>query len=194
MSAAMQAQSQSRQRDFSPPPITKPEHTGLSMLWLQDLALKVLYFQGYLSGFQLAEYIALPFAGIAEYILENLKREKFVEVKSSQMGLGEGAYVYGITSAGIARAREALERSQYAGPAPVPLEYYNQSILRQGRSRMAVTNRAMRRALQELTLSERTFHQIGPAVNSGTSIFMYGPPGNGENFHRPCYWQNGFCG
>jgi len=96
------------------------------------------------------------------------------------MGLGEGAYLYAITGAGIARAREALDRSQYAGPAPVPLEMYNESVRRQSRTRMHVTSRVMRQILSHLTLSEKTFHQLGPAVNSGTSIFIYGPPGNGK--------------
>jgi len=165
---------------FVPPPITKIEDTGLPQLWLQDLALKILYFRGYLNGFQLAEAIALPFAGLVEHIADNLKREKYVEVKSSQMGIGEGAYLYAITDAGIARAREAIERSQYAGPAPVPIEDYNAAILRQARGRTIVTSRVMRQALSELLLDEKTFHQIGPAVNSGASIFLYGPPGNGK--------------
>lgn len=165
---------------FVPPPVTKIEDTGLSVLWLQDLALKILYFGGYLNGFQVSERIALPFAGIVEHVLENLKREKFVEVKTQMGGLGEGAYQYAITGAGIARAREALERSQYAGPAPVPIEEYNQSVLRQSRGRTTVTQRAMRQALADIVLSTKTFHQIGPAVNSGTSMFLYGPPGNGK--------------
>lgn len=166
---------------FHPQPITKIEDTGLSILWLQDLALKLLYFQGYLTGFKMAEEIALPFAGIVDLVLEALKREKFVEVKSSQqLGLGEGSYIYAITGAGIARAREALERSQYAGPAPVPLKDYNMSILRQSRGHTSVTNRLLRQALSSLVLSERSFQRIGPAINSGTSIFLYGPPGNGK--------------
>jgi MoxR-like ATPase len=165
---------------FYPPPITKPEDTGLSLLWLQDLALKIFYFQGYLSGFKAAEEIALPFAGIMDQILETLKREKLIEVKSSQMGLGEGAYQYAITGAGIVRAREALERSQYAGPAPVPIEVYNESIRRQSRGRVAITSRTMRQILSHLVLSEDTFQRLGPALNSGTSIFLYGPPGNGK--------------
>lgn len=166
---------------YTPPPISRIEDTGLSFLWLQDLALKILYFQGYLSGFKISEEIALPFAGLTNKILEALKREKFVEVKSSkQMGLGEGSYLYAITGAGIARAREALERSQYAGPAPVPLKNYNETILRQSRGRTTVVNRALQQALSHLVLSEKLFQRIGPAINSGTSIFMYGPPGNGK--------------
>jgi predicted ATPase with chaperone activity len=165
---------------FLPPPITRLEDTGLSFLWVQDLALKILYFQGYLSGFRVAEEIALPFAGVTDQVLESLKREKLVEVKSSSMGLGEGSYQYAITGAGIDRAREALERSQYAGPAPVPIEAYTESIRRQSRQRMVITSRTMRQILNQLVLTEVTFQKLGPALNSGTSIFLYGPPGNGK--------------
>jgi predicted ATPase with chaperone activity len=165
---------------FVPAALTNIEDSGLTTLWIQDLALKIIYFGGYLNGFQIAERIALPFTGIVDHILDNLKREKFVEVRSQMGGLGEGAYQYAITHAGILRAREALDRSQYAGPAPVPIETYNQAILRQSRGRTTVTQRAMRQALSGLVLSRKTFHQIGPAVNSGTSMFLYGPPGNGK--------------
>jgi len=168
------------QSSFVPSALTNIEDSGLTTLWIQDLALKIIYFGGYLNGFQVAERIALPFTGIVDQILENLKREKFVEIRSQMGGLGEGAYQYAITGAGILRAREALERSQYAGPAPVPIEAYNQAILRQSRGRTTVTQRVMRQALSGLVLSRKTFHQIGPAVNSGTSMFLYGPPGNGK--------------
>ena len=165
---------------FLPPQVTSVEDTGLNPLWLQDLVLKVLYFRGYLSGFKIAEEITLPFAGVTDQILVALKADKLIEVKSSQGGLGEGAYTYGITGAGIQRAREALERSQYAGPAPVPFEVYNESIRRQKSGRMTVTTRTMRQILSQLVISETTFQRLGPALNSGTSIFMYGPPGNGK--------------
>ncbi len=165
---------------FTPPILENIEDTGLSTLWLQDLALKVLYFQGYLTGFKIAEEMALPFTGIVDQILENLKRDKFVEVKASQMGLGEGAYLYAITGAGSDRAREAIERSQYAGPAPVQIQEYNESVMRQAQGRPTVSSRMIHQGLSHLVLPESTFQRIGPAVNSGTSIFMYGPPGNGK--------------
>lgn len=167
-------------RGFIPPPITRIEDTGLSPLWLQDLILKIMYFQGYLSGFKIAEAVALPFAGVASHLLDTLKREKLIEVKSSQMGLGEGAYTYAITGAGIDRAREALERSQYAGPAPVPLADYINAIRKQNRGRPTVNHRSLRQVLSQLVLNDSIIERVGPAVNSGTSIFMYGPPGNGK--------------
>jgi hypothetical protein len=166
---------------FMPAPLMRIEDTGLSGLWLLDLTLKVLYFQGYITGFKVAEEIALPFAGIVDQILEVLKREKLVEVKSAQnIGLGEGSYVYGITGLGITRAREALERSQYAGPAPVPLQAYYQSIIAQSRGRLSVSLTDLKQALSHLVVTDKMYERIGPAVNSGTSIFLYGPPGNGK--------------
>lgn len=166
---------------FSPPQINSVEDTGLSPLWLQDLILKVLYFRGYLTGFKIAEEIALPLAGVTDQLLTALKTEKFIEVKSSQGGgLGDGAYTYGITNAGVDRAREAMDRSQYAGPAPIPFEVYNESIRRQKSGRLTVTARSMRQLLSQLVISEDSFQRLGPALNSGTSIFMYGPPGNGK--------------
>jgi len=165
---------------FAPPQINNIEDTKLSALWLQDLTLKVLYSHGYMTGFRIAETITLPFAGVTDQLLTTLKQEKLIEVKSSQGGLGEGAYTYGITGAGNLRAREALERSQYAGPAPVQFEVYNEAIRRQKSGRLTVTTRTMRQILSQLVISESTFQRLGPALNSGTSVFLYGPPGNGK--------------
>lgn len=165
---------------FGPPPINQISDTGLTRLWLQDLALKILYFQGYLTGYELADKISLPYTSIVDKIVDSLKREKFIEVKASTMGLGEGSYQYGITQAGINRAREALERSQYADAAPVPLEDYNNAIRRQSLGKLNVSPRALRSYLSELILSEDIINRVGPAINSGTSVFIYGPPGNGK--------------
>ena len=99
------ARTRSPNSKFSPPPITQISDTGLSKLWLQDLALKILYFQGYLTGYEIAESVSLPFTSIVDKIVDSLKKEKHIEVKGSSMGLGEGSYQYGITEAGIKRAR-----------------------------------------------------------------------------------------
>lgn len=167
-------------KPFGPPPITQISDTGLSKLWLQDLALKIFYFQGYLTGYEIAEKISLPYTAIVDKIVDSLKREKFIEVKASTMGLGEGSYQYGITQAGIKRAREALDRSQYAAQAPVPLADYNKAIMRQSLGKLNVSPRALRSYLADLTLSEDIINRVGPAINSGTSVFIYGPPGNGK--------------
>lgn len=163
---------------WQPRAINSIEDTGLNQLAVAELVLKVLYFSGYMSGFQIAEYVKLPFNGVVDDIMDLLKREQWVEVKGSG-GFGEGTYQYVITGGGIAKAREALERSQYAGPAPVPLNVYYRAIREQHR-RTLVTADMMHTALSHLVISKRVFDKVGPAVNSGRSIFLYGPPGNGK--------------
>jgi hypothetical protein len=164
--------------NWLPPPISTIDDTGLNTIQLSELVLKVLYFSGFLSGYRIAEIIRLPFTGIVDQIMEFLKREQAVEVKGSG-GFGEGAYQYVITGTGISKAREALERSQYAGPAPVPLNVYQKAIYEQHR-RTLVNPEIMNTALVNLILNRKLFDKIGPAVNSGRSIFLYGPPGNGK--------------
>lgn len=166
---------------FVPPPVIKLDDIGLSQYYLVDLALKILYNSGTFTGFQLAEKMALPFTGIVDLgVLEYLKKEKLVEVRSSSGGFSEGAYVYVITSAGIARAREAMDRNQYAGPTPVPINVYNAAMRKQSAKRQVVHQRVMRAAMAAYVINDKTFSKIGPAVNAGTSLFLYGPPGNGK--------------
>jgi hypothetical protein len=163
---------------WQPRPVTSVADTGLNQLALAELLLKVLYFSGFKTGYQLAETVKLPFNGVVDGLMEMLKREQWVEVKG-QGGFGEGAYQYTITGGGIVKAREALDRSQYAGPAPVPLDIYYKAIREQHR-RTLVTADMMSGTLSQLVLSKKVFDKIGPAVNSGRSIFLYGPPGNGK--------------
>ncbi len=166
---------------FQPKPVTSIDQTGLGILWLQDLTLKTLYYSGVMTGFTIAESLCLPFSGVTDQILLELKKEKYVEVRSSQqMGVGEGAFIYAITEAGSLRAKEAIERCQYVGPAPVTLKEYIEACTKQTRGHFSVTNRVMRQILSHLVLSDKTFQKIGPAVNSGLPIFLYGPSGNGK--------------
>lgn len=164
---------------WTPPEIRSVEDTGLGMGLLADLILKVMYFEGYISGYEIAETVRLPFAGVIDQVLEFLKREQLCEVKGTG-GFGEASYQYAITDKGSEKAREALERTQYVGPAPVPLRAYTEAMKHQGLKRVAVHQRMLRQALAHLVINERTFNQIGPAVNSGRSIFLFGPPGNGK--------------
>jgi len=155
------------------------EETGLNLGFLTDLALKVMYFEGYISGYELAERMKLPYAGVVDQVLEFLKREKLCEVKGAG-GFAEAAYEYAIADKGRLMAREALDRSHYAGPAPVTLEDYTEAIRQQPLGQVVVHQRTMRQALSHLVVNEETFAQLGPAVNSARSIFLFGPPGNGK--------------
>jgi predicted ATPase with chaperone activity len=165
---------------FEPSAPRSLEETGLHLLFLADLALKILYNTGSLTGLQMADRLKLPFNGCVDQVMEHLKRELMVEVRGGGGGFGEQGYQYTIAAKGREKAHEALDRSQYAGPAPVPLVRYIEAMHRQSLKSFRVTQQEMRRALNHMVLNDRVMSQIGPAVNSGRSIFLYGPPGDGK--------------
>lgn len=165
--------------DWAPAPIQSLEETGLSVIFVEELALKFLYNQGELTGHEIASLMHLPFQAVVSPIMDSLKREQMCEVKGAG-GLGAASYRYNITGKGITRAREQMERSTYTGPAPVPWDDYVQAISAQGGKQLQVNPTVMKQALSHLVLEESVFSKIGPAVNSGKSIFLYGPPGNGK--------------
>lgn len=168
-----------RSTGWRPKAIQSMEDTGLTHGFLADMAIKIMYFRGQVTGYEIAEQLRLPYQTVMNAIMEFLKREQMCEVKGSG-GLGAGSYQYVITSKGAARAREQLERTTYMGVAPVPWEEYVAAIRVQGPGRLTVNQRMMRQSLAHLVLEENVFRKIGPAVNSGRSIFLYGPPGNGK--------------
>jgi hypothetical protein len=164
---------------FEPPMPKSVEETGLTLGFLADLAIKIMYFEGYISGYEIADAMKLPYSGVVDEVLEFLKREQFCEVKGAG-GLGESGYQYVISLKGSDKAREVLDRGQYVGPSPVPLEAYTDACHRQPLQKVAIHERVVRQALSHLVLHERIYSQVGPAVNSGRSVFLYGPPGNGK--------------
>jgi predicted ATPase with chaperone activity len=170
---------------WQPPIIDSLEQTGLDAGFLQDLVLKVMYFRGQITGHEIADQLCLPFQAVLAPIMDFIKREQMCEVKGSG-GLGTGSYQYLITAKGAARAREQLERTTYAGAAPVPWEDYVKAMKAQGRKKMKVTPRMMKKALVDLVMEDEVFDKIGPAVNSGKSIFLYGAPGNGKTTIAEC--------
>ena len=155
------------------------EETGLNDGFIADLVLKIIYIRGQITANEICGNIKLPFSNLIEPVLDYLKREEMVGVIGSR-GIGERAFQYAIAPKGIDRVREALARSQYAGPAPVPITMWAERVRAQSIARNIVRPEDVRIALSELVLSPRTFRKIGPAVNSGRSMFVYGPPGNGK--------------
>ena len=95
--------------------------------------------------------------------------------------LGAPSYRYRITDAGRTRAALFLERNQYVGALPVPLAHY-QAYMRKfaAEATLLATRPAVRAAFSKLVLSDRVLDQLGPAIASKHSLFIYGPPGNGK--------------
>ena len=165
---------------FSLPSIKSVADTGLPEFWLQDHILKVLFFRGAVSGTDIANAIALPFVGVTEVLLSQLKSEKMVEVKAGASGYSTRSYQYAITQIGGERARNEILRNSYAGPTPVSLQAYNEAIKKQSASNRVIVESDINSMVEDLVLAPETVAKLGPAANSGSSIFLYGPPGNGK--------------
>ena len=125
------------------------------------------------------QLLCLPFKVIRES-LKFLKDEKCLQVDGGDL-VGEVSYKFSLTDLGRKRAQDAHEQCAYVGPPPVPLEDYVEQCYRQAVTGSAVLPRSPARPRSaHLVLKEDMFNAIGPAIISGRSVFIYGPPGNGK--------------
>jgi predicted ATPase with chaperone activity len=159
-------------------PITL-EEAGLTVDLVLQLALKTLHSSGELTGTEIARRLGLPFSAI-EPAIDPLVAQHHCEIAGGSM-IGRSSYRYRITDAGRTRAALFLENNHYIGFAPVPLEQYCRYMraFHQAAPHGA-TRQQVREAFSPLIISDRVLDQLGPAINAGHSMFVYGPPGNGK--------------
>jgi predicted ATPase with chaperone activity len=163
---------------FVPQP-QKLEETGLEFSMVLDLVIKAIYFAGRPAARQIGAQLALSFPVVDE-VLAFLKREQLAEVVGSA-GMGEQLYQYSLSGKGLEKAEEALSRNQYIGPAPVPFDAYLDVLARQAVKSVRVSPESVEGALSHLVLDEQVAAALGPAVNSGRSMLLYGGSGNGKS-------------
>ena len=161
---------------LSPP--REVEALGVPTNLIVDLIYRLLFREGEVSVSRFTDVIRLH-AQPLDTILSRLKQEHMVEI-SNTGALGRFSYTYRLTDEGTRRAREAMERSHYVGPAPVSLESYRKGVRAQTEKVARIKPSEVKRALRHLILPDNFHRRIGPAVNAGTSLFLYGPPGNGK--------------
>jgi predicted ATPase with chaperone activity len=154
--------------------------TGLPQSCIEQLIFNTLYSRGELSGRQVADILGLSFS-VIEPMMEELKVRQFFEVKRS-LGYGLISSVFTLSESGRKRARECYENNQYVGPAPVPAAQYLSAVEAQRPPRGWLSRETLAKAYRHMVMGPRTLSQIGPAVNSGKSLLMYGQPGNGKTF------------
>ncbi|MEM7422180.1 MAG: AAA family ATPase [Pseudomonadota bacterium] len=156
------------------------KETGLSPAFLLDLFIKTVYLHRFETGTDVAKAMRLS-PVIIDQLIESAKQNALVELLG-QIGASMSAELrYQLTTKGREWATRALQQSSWTGPAPVPLEQFTPQVLEQTISNEQLTEPALRRVFSNMTLPESLMHQIGPAVNSGASILLYGPPGNGKS-------------
>jgi predicted ATPase with chaperone activity len=162
---------------YRPSEPTSLQETGLPVSLIEALLIKRLAVVGMSSGRQLANDLCLPFA-----VLEMM----FQQLRSRQMIVHQGSaplndYSYALTEQGRDRAAVARQACSYVGPAPVPLMDYVLSAEAQTIRAESPKRSDLRNAFRDISINESLFESLGPAINSGAGLFLYGEPGNGKS-------------
>jgi predicted ATPase with chaperone activity len=160
---------------FPKPPQTVAE-AALPQTLAEALLFKALLAGGNMTSREVARATALPGKPVLD-MLAALKMRQLVHYKDSA---SMGDFEYALTEAGRDRARAYMKQCAYVGPAPVTLESYIDSVKAQALSLVRAKQADLRRAFGDLLLDEGMFRRLGPAINSGRGLFLYGRSGNGK--------------
>lgn len=165
----------------APPPVKTLQATGLSNVMMRDILIKTIYRMSLSKITDIARNICLPIPQTIE-LVDMARSAKLLEATATITGdMQKSEANFQLSEAGKARALDALQQSEYYGAMPVPLSQFSDQIQRQSIRNIRVTRRELKVAMGDLILPPTLMDDLGPAVSSGRSILMYGPPGNGKS-------------
>jgi hypothetical protein len=151
-------------------------HAGLSESIVEEIVARLLLSRGETTGRGIADHIKLPFR-LIEPVLGRMKMQQLT-VYAGSTAMND--YYHILTDAGRDRARRHLLKTTYFGAAPVPIEHYIQSVQLQSIEAQQPTRDDLKRAFADLLVPDSLLARLGPAINSGRGMFLYGYPGNGK--------------
>ncbi|MFL6280225.1 MAG: ATP-binding protein [Vicinamibacterales bacterium] len=160
-----------------PAPPNSIEETGLHPDTLAQLLLKTLI-AGEANGTGLADRLRVPYS-VLDALIQHARVEKLVEVRGTS-GAGSAGFRYILTDLGRDRAGQFVDICRYIGPAPVPLAQYNAYVRAGMEARPYLDRTSLAAGFEHLVVNNEMLDQLGPAVNSGKALFLYGAPGNGK--------------
>jgi len=154
--------------------------TGLPLVMIREILLKTIFRMSLTHVSDMARVICLPTL-LTQEMIDLLRRDKLLEATGTVRSDSGSEMGYQLTDQGRARALEALQQTEYYGPLPVPLGQYSEQVERQSVREVQIGRDQLTAAMGELVLPRNLLDHLGPAVNSGRSILLYGPPGNGKS-------------
>jgi hypothetical protein len=164
-----------------PPPSPRSlADTGLSIIMMRDILLKSMFRTNQDQVSNLSKVICLPVPLVQE-LVDLARTQKLVTATGTMHATAGNEMGYELTDAGKARALDALSQSEYYGAMPVPLEQYTVQIKRQSVRDIRLNKEQLLSGMGHLILPPDLIDNLGPAVTSGRSILLYGPPGNGKS-------------
>ena len=152
------------------------QEAGVSEALVEELVMRYLLGRGEATGRNIAEQVKLPFR-LIEPMLNRLKFEQLTAYRGAN---SVNDYTHTLTDAGRDRARRYNQISTYYGATPVPLEAYCQAVKLQSVEGQTPRREQLLEAFKDLLIDTRMLTKLGPAVNSGRGMFLYGYPGNGK--------------
>ncbi|ADG69165.1 AAA ATPase [Planctopirus limnophila DSM 3776] len=164
------------ENEYFPPEPTTLYETRLTEDEVERLILKFLLAKGSSTGRQVAGQLKLPFA-LIEPIVKGLKQDTLLAYRNTAE---MGDYEYCITDVGRERARRFMEECTYFGAAPVSLRDYLHAMEAQSITRHYATEESLKTAFKDLLINPSLLERLGPAINSGRGMFLFGEPGNGK--------------
>ena len=153
--------------------------TGISTNSLLGLLLKAMYVRGIELGTELADELKIS-VSIIQDLLDEARSRKLLETRGSEGGSIKTEIRYGLTLKGQDWATQALELSQYVGPAPVSLPDFHAQVKKQPILGEHVEHSALVEGLSEFVVPESLVRRLGQALNSARTLLLYGAPGNGK--------------
>ena len=165
---------------LDPPAPKSLVETGLPMVVMRDILLKTMFRRNIEEVTEMSKVICLP-VPVMQELVDLARTQKLVEATGTLHANSGGEMGYQLSDAGKARALDAVAQSEYYGAMPVPLEVYQQQVKRQSIRNIQITRQQLTGAMGHLVLPPDLLSDLGPAVSSGRSILMYGPPGNGKS-------------
>ncbi|MFQ5463190.1 MAG: AAA family ATPase [Phycisphaerae bacterium] len=161
---------------FFPAPVETLAEAGLDETYVEALILKHLLATGSNTGRGVATDLCLPGRLVVE-LLTAFKNRQLVVYKG-QTSMSDFQYV--LTEAGCTLARRYLAECTYSGAAPVPFAKYVESVAAQTIENERPGVNELRAAFNDLLISDSMLERLGPAINSGRGLFLFGFPGNGK--------------
>ncbi|WOS65177.1 ATPase AAA [Sinorhizobium fredii] len=155
------------------------EESGLEFSFLLRLAAKCATEQDTVTPSHLAERMKLPKV-VVNFLVKELVKLAYMEARGLAGEDVRSDIRYALSTKGMEYAHAAIRQSSYVGPAPVSLDAFCRQIALQSIHHERVTQDGLFASLEGLVLSPSLVEKLGPAMNSGQSILLYGPPGNGK--------------
>lgn len=155
------------------------EETGLELSFLLRLAAKCATEQDTVTPSHLAERMKLP-KSVINLLIKEMVKLAYLEARGLAGDDVRSDIRYALSTKGREYAHAAVRQSSYVGPAPVSLEAFCRQLGQQSIHHERVTHDRLIESLKGLVLAPSLVEKLGPAMNSGQSILLYGPPGNGK--------------